>query len=345
MNLGNVAQPASFTGTASNRIILQRCIAPAAGTIESIQCWTKSYNASWSELIFVIVSDNAGAPGTLLGQSAAFFGLPDDAMGQRSATLAVPPTVTNAAAYWVGLQIEHDSNYVATEADVTSDAWIYNDAAGFGTIPSDFAGLGALVDETRFGFSATYVSIASIDTLADPIYLDGTAKTIATTGLGTLTSATIGGVAVAYSAPSGDGTITPAAWAEGVVGLLLGSSRAVVVGDGTNTATVNRDISPPATRSWVALTSVATTPGCLGAYVGGLAIGDQITFDLPATLGVTNNSIAADSGIITDYIGSQTILIRSVSSGMVSAYTLTTGAAITVTRRVKLHGLGLGLGL
>lgn len=159
---GISVEPSGESGTAANVIILQRYLAPQSGNLESVQCFTKSFNEAWSELIFLMYADNSGVPGALLGQSAAFYSLPDNVMGVRSADLVSPVAVLNTVPYWVGLQVEHDSTYVASEADVLADAWRYYDSPSFGTIPPDLAALGGLVDETRFGFYATYAETAPV---------------------------------------------------------------------------------------------------------------------------------------------------------------------------------------
>lgn len=191
--LGNATQPSGQVGTAANAIYLQRVQASVAGVLESIEAWTVSANASYAEQIYLLVSDNAGAPGTLLAQSAAFFGLPDGTMGLKSALLPTLPAVSASAWYWVGTQVEHDSIYVANEADGASDGWSYFGAAGFGTIPADFAGLGALVDNVRYGFSGTYVeSGPTVTQISNPIVIGGTGYSGKNTGFGYATTITNG---------------------------------------------------------------------------------------------------------------------------------------------------------
>lgn len=189
-------------------------------------------------------------------------------------------------------------------------------------------------DEPMFTHVAFYLNSAltspTIDSGTNPVSLGTTGNTINTSNLGTLTSLTIGGVAVtSLSAPSGDGTFSIAAWADGVVGTPLGT-QTQLAGDGTDTASRSVTVNPGTNRDWVALTSVNTAVGYLGAYVS-LNIGDQIHFPTAASLSVTANYIDVDGGIYTDYAGSQVIYKRHVSTGVVTAITLINGEPVVDT--------------
>lgn len=166
----------------------------------------------------------------------------------------------------------------------------------------------------------------SIDTLTTPIPLGSTGNTINTTGLGTLSSLTIGGVSVSsLSATGGDGTFSAPAWADGVVGLLVGTGQTVIAGDGTNTATVSTgNVTAPSGNSTVILTSVNTSTAYLGGQMS-LSVGDQIMFPTAASLSTATNYIDVDGGIYTTFTGTQVIYKRSVSTGVVTRITLING--------------------
>lgn len=177
----------------------------------------------------------------------------------------------------------------------------------------------------NFVYYLTSSPAYSIDSITNPLLLGSSGNTINTSSLGTLTSLTIGGKAVSsLSAPSGDGTFSIPAWADGVQGFLLGSSQAVIAGDGTNTASSTVTVSQQAGYSLVTLTSVNTGAGYLGNQVS-LSVGDQIIFPIAASLGTTTNYIDVDGGIYTDYAGSQILYKRNNTTGIVTQITLING--------------------
>lgn len=211
--------------------------------------------------------------------------------------------------------------------------------AGFGTVndtsyPASTLRAGGFSDRNSSGggfqsgvFSFAAVGVASsetVDTITSPLVLGGSGS-ITTTGLGTLTSLTIGGKQVSnLSAPSGDGTFSIPVWTDGVQGFLIGSGQAVIAGDGTKTATSSTTINPQANYTLVTLTSVNTASGYLGNQLS-LTIGDQIIFPTATSLGATTNYIQVDGGIYTDYAGSQILYKRDYSTGIVTQITLING--------------------
>lgn len=170
----------------------------------------------------------------------------------------------------------------------------------------------------------------AIDTITSPVTHGQTGLTLTTSLLGTITSMTVDGVAVAsVSATGGDGTWVAKSRVDGAT--LPGyGSKAVVVGDGTDTASSSVTVNPPSTQSFVTLTSVNTSPGYLGAYRT-LNIGDQIAFDTAATLEVDENYIDVDGGIYTDYAGTQTIWHWVASTKVTTQITLINGVVADST--------------
>lgn len=324
--LGNSTQPASYSGSSVGQIFLTRVQATSNATVNTISGWIQTYNATWSETIFLIYNGTSSAPTTLAGQTASFYTTPDYVMGVKGAAPISTVNLVSGQYYWIGCQVEHDSANVSREGFTGINDYTYT-SAGFGTIPSDLTGLSAANTDSRYGFYLDVTGGASytIDSITSPLVLGSSGNSITTTNLGTLTSLTVGGKAVSsLSAPSGDGTFSIPAWTDGVQGFLIGSSQAVVAGDGTNTASSTVTVSPQAGYSLVTLSSVNTGTGYLGSQVS-LSVGDQIIFPTAASLGSGTNYIDVDGGIYTDYAGSQILYKRSTSTGIVTQITLING--------------------
>ncbi len=176
------------------------------------------------------------------------------------------------------------------------------------------------------GVSDTYTvttrAAGTIDSIANPVADGSTGNAITTSLLGTLTTLTIGGIASsALSATGGDGT-----WA-------------VIAGDGTDTGSSTTVITPPATQSFVTLTSAPTTAGYMGAYTS-ITVADQFAFDTAGTLGVATNYIDVDGGIYTDLIGSQTIWKWNHTTGVMTQLTLITGVVAEPPGVASLSAIG-----
>ncbi len=234
--------------------------------------------------------------------AGSVFGLTIDASGNLSGTL-------NGVD--IGFGAVNDTTYPAST--LTSGGYSDRDSSGGGYASGIFS----------FG-AVGVTSSETVDTITSPIALGGTGS-ITTTGLGTLTSLTIGGKQVSsLSAPSGDGTFSIPLWVDGVQGFLLGSGQAVVAGDGTKTANSSTTLNPQTNYTLVTLTSVVTSNGYLGNQVS-LSVGDQIIFPTAASVGVATNYIDVDGGIYTDYSGTQTLYKRNVTTGIVTQITLING--------------------
>lgn len=252
------------------------------------------------------------------------------AAGVRGAAVGPQVNLSHAAGSVFELAIDGSGNLSAKCNGVDVGFGAVNDttyaastlrAGGF----SDRDNSGGGYHSGIFSFGAVGIASAySIDTITSPIAL-GSSASITTTGLGTLTSLTIGGLAVSsLSATGGDGTFSVPSWTDGVQGFLIGASQAVIAGDGSNTANSVTTITAPANYTLVTLTSVNNTIGYLGNQVS-LNIGDQIIFPTAASLGISTNYIDVDSGIYTDYAGSQVLYVRNVTTGMVTQITVING--------------------
>lgn len=152
----------------------------------------------------------------------------------------------------------------------------------------------------------------------------GQSGTIVTAALGTLTTMTIDGVAVAsVNAPAGSGSFVMAQRVNGAPIPSYGSAKAVFVGDGSSTATGVIDVVVATGEAYQTIASPVATDGNYLHYYMTLTNGDQVSFNTAATQGVTNNQINANSQIVTDFVGSQTIWIRRASTGIVTQATVT----------------------
>lgn len=168
----------------------------------------------------------------------------------------------------------------------------------------------------------TLVSINSGSVLAN-----STDNTVTTTGYTAATGLTIGGVPMTSFAGSGNAyTFSVPALANGIVYPPMGSATATIT-DGTNAANLNVTFAPKATQGYVTLTSVTVAVGYVGNYIT-CTVGDQIIFDLPATLAVTANGVDVDGRFFSDYSGTQTMYHRNHVTGVITELSVITPAAI-----------------
>ena len=164
MSIGDTSQAESTLWTAAGVLFLQRVQSTVDQTLTSVECWSRCGNASWAEQIYVVYSDNAGAPDALLAQSAAFFTAPDFVMAQRSAALITPLSLTSGSYYWIGTQAEHDSTSVSFGSSSGNSYYTYYDGS-FGTIIGDLTGLGSVSADSRFAFSGTTTGYVEDDVI------------------------------------------------------------------------------------------------------------------------------------------------------------------------------------
>lgn len=162
----------------------------------------------------------------------------------------------------------------------------------------------------------------------------GSSGTITTTGMATLTTMTIDGIAVAaINAPSGDGSWTFNSRVNGAIVPGIGSGKAVSIGDGTLTSTSTITVATPTGENLQTIASPVSTNSSYLNYWLTLANGWQVTMATAAAMGVANNQINANSQIVTDYVGSQTIWIWRSDTKVIMQATInkTAGGVITVT--------------
>lgn len=322
---------------------------------------TASVTASYSDYVYyntavVVTRDSAvGAITTTLSTPQIY-----NSGGYTNPSITVSSVPTGALLLDFLAAMGWDTGY----GDVTATTWTPNQTSRGGITNtgqqainrlavSSAAGAGSNVttswapsaDQPMYTHLAMYLDATpsyAIDTITNPSVLGSSGNVINTTGLGTLTSLTIGGKAVSsLSATGGDGTYSIPAWADTVQGFLLGSGQTVVASDGTNSANSTVTVNPETNTNYVTLTSVNTSAGYLGSYMS-LNIGDQVKFPTAASLSVATNYIDVDSGIYTDYIGSQVIYVRNVTTGIVTQVSLITGVSnVSITGLQNNVSLGI----
>ena len=304
--LGNAAQPSGSTGTAANGMYLQRVLASSAGTLTSVEAWINSANASYAEHIGLVYTDNAGVPGTLIDNSAAVFGAPDFVMASKTTSLPDSQTIANATYYWVGIQVKHDSTNIATEAG-TAAAWSYFGAAGFGTLPADLTGLGAAVNLTKYGFSATYTASGgspTLSTLSAGAIVGGTGYSGTTANMAAITSLTNASI-TGTSANAFNYNMN--SFAHGVPYLNVGTPT-FTASDGTLSATLASPLATMAGYTAVTMGTMNTGAWSIGKDPA-IVTGDVV--HLPTAAGTLNTD-----GTLTDYTyGTYTMWRRDVSNG------------------------------
>lgn len=180
------------------------------------------------------------------------------------------------------------------------------------------ASYASLTTSTGTGVARTIDSIGS----SGVVTLGAAGSAITTSGLGTLTSLTINGVAVtALSATGGDGTFTAPAMAEGLSVGLLGSSVGAIAGDGTNTASTTCTLALPVGWSYVTLSGTLNTSTASLLYnaAPAVAVNDQIVGESAKI------SLYPSLDAETDYVGTQTLYHIDATDGIWRSFSLTTG--------------------
>jgi hypothetical protein len=324
--LGDATQPSSQIGTAAGAMFLQRVQSAVAQTLNSIQGWSSCPDANWAEQIYVIYSDNSGAPDVLLGQSAAFFTAPES-MSQRSANLITPVSLSSGAYYWIGAQIEHDATYVAREDSGGLDTYSYYGT--FNTIPSDLTGTGAVASGSRFGFSGTTTSGAVINTYPATVRSGSTGNAYTTTGLTSVTAISIGTLAAtSISDTTGDGTHSVPSLVDGVAHELYGTKTVTITGTG-GAPTTTTNFQPATGNEFVTLSGTLNTSNTGGLYNFSPAavVTDQIVFPDTANFNYdAQGNITGEAGTYNCWhIQASTKIARSYS------VTLSGGVIVSIT--------------
>lgn len=322
--LGDATQPANQIGTAAGVMFLQRAQSASAQTLNSVQGWSSCPDANWAEQIYVIYSDNSGAPDVLLGQSAAFFTAPES-MSQRSANLITPVSLSSGAYYWIGAQIEHDATYVAREDSGGLDTYSYYDGT-FNTIPSDLTGTGAVASGYRFGFSGTTTSGAVINTYPATVRSGSTGNAYTTTGLTSVTAISIGTLAAtSISDTSGDGTHSVPSLTDGVTHELYGTKTVTVTGT-EGAPTTSTSFQPLVTQNFVTLSGTLNTTETGGLYnfSPDAVVTDQIVFP---SAGITYDA----QGNITGEAGTYNCWHIQASTKIARSYSVTLSGGVIVS--------------
>jgi len=151
----------------------------------------------------------------------------------------------------------------------------------------------------------------------------GSVENILTTGLSTLTTATVGGIAAAaISAAGGDGTITLADFVDGVVYPSMGAVT-TIVGDGTNSASkLDTTLTTKSGWQYVSVTGLSVSEFSLANAFGG--------GDIPTQLHVIDDGtgVLNSDGTLTNWaVGTYTCWARMASgtwpAGTMKSFTFT----------------------
>lgn len=144
--IGPATPGATFGTMANNRVYLKKIVVPTAGVISSIEAYVQVINGQVDSFGAILMSDNAGAPGPIIGYNA----MPNSSLylpnGGRWLSIAIGKYVA-AGTYWIGVAVQGDttigmqiaSDSPATAADAyydASGAWFsdgYNAGSGYAT--------------------------------------------------------------------------------------------------------------------------------------------------------------------------------------------------------------------
>jgi hypothetical protein len=151
----------------------------------------------------------------------------------------------------------------------------------------------------------------------------GVSNGINTNGFPTATGITIGGVsAIPFSGSNDVYRYTLPALTNGVISPKIGLN-ALIITDGTNSASYDVNVQPPTTQFFVSLSSGGNGTRYVGNYVTCVP-GDQIVYDLPTELGVSLNRVTATGEIQTDFNGIQHFWHINGVTGLVTELIITT---------------------
>lgn len=272
-------------------------------------------------------TDNAG----YVWHSAEGLNIPVAA--GKTIVMAVTPTISDAYLASVGQTIV-PAEVWHTAAGETST--YFSDGTPETALPATFPGapIGpGRVIPMRFGYSlanssATLHSINGNGTLPVDVAQIGVANnSISTSGMGALTSLTIGGKAMtSLNAPAGDGSFAFPALVDEQTTSRVGTVQAVVA-DASGTANKSVTVLPPVGHGAVTLAgSLNTTQnGVLFNKVPAAAVGNQVIFPLSMT-------VDAQGNIDTDLEGVATLwLLDNAAPPVAKSYTITLGASLDST--------------
>lgn len=303
--------------------------------------WQVGYSQGGSDYSGAVLLDAAGTGFGIANQGTTLkmFNVTTYAFGSEIWSATIPAAVAGDWFNFVfdintttpassSLKIFQESVSTVTPATTRTRAYVAGMRIGALCNSSNINAEGLQQIQADYG-NPLFDSITPAPAIGDSI-------TFTTSGLSTLTNMTVGGVAVnSLSATGGDGTCLLQSWVVGNVGIPLGTQY-VVASDGTVTTGVYDKtivINAPTGKQFVQLTTVNPGAAYLSANIvaaGGtaLAIGDQIQFSTATALGLNPATqvsfIDDDGGIYTDYVGTQTILVRRSGTGIVETHSLIT---------------------
>jgi hypothetical protein len=202
-------------------------------------------------------------------------------------------------------------------------------SASYSTATNVVLSVGGVTDTfTITTLAAPAPTLASIN--SGTVRADSTGNTVVTTTLPSATGLTLGGIAVTALTGSNNAfTFSAPVLAGGASFPAFGTVTAVIT-DGTSSPSLSVSFQPKVTQGYITLTSSINTAGYVGNYITSVA-GDQIVFDLPATLGVTANGVGADGRLFSDYSGTQTMWHRNGTTGLITELSVITPAVASDT--------------
>lgn len=292
------------------------------------------------------------AGGTATTQMAAYVtSSSGSTQGARVGT-AQTITTTSTTAGWVSVACNIDINslvgqYIkpASANDVLMRRYYKTGVSGDSkrcstALPDPF---GTTSNETCLipQYMVIQSAVSLDDVNGDEVVRPGGTVTLTTTGMATATGATIDGKSLtgfSGSANSFTGTIPDRVNATTYPAY---GTQSAIITDGVESPSKNVTLSPKTTESYTTISGVISTVGYLAYYAAqvGLTIvdTDTITFRTAADLGVERNTVNPDSGIETDYVGTQTVWLRKADSGIVyniDVITGDSGAVVSVVSKL-----------
>lgn len=229
-------------------------------------------------------------------------------------------SLTVASPFTIEDSIQNDGNFGVFKLYSSS-------ATGTGTLTDTYTPSAGAPQYTHLLFKASAGSVsATIDDIntTEVVRVSSTGNTISTTGLGALTTLTIGGKsATSISATGGDGTFSMPAFSDGVAYSLMGTKTATA-GDGTNTADLSVSLLPMTGWNYVTLSGTlnTTTTGVLNSFSPAAVVTDQIVFE------TAKATVDAQGNILSDYDGTQTMWHIKASDGVTRSYSVITTSGV-----------------
>lgn len=213
-------------------------------------------------------------------------------------------------------------------------------SSGTYTTPATTLPAGAFVGTAEYYWALQTAPSYVIDTLTTPIVL-GVNGQVTSTSLVTnsITSITAGLHTIAVT--SG---IFSTALVDGQTSFALGAQNFTATNGVNTSANFVGTVTLPSTQQSVVLTSVDSGVGGIAFYGATPAIGDTVIYSSPASLSVDVNEVTSEGIVRTDFTGTQSIYLRSASTGIVTVISWITGSSDVPTNKGS-YCIGLGLGV